>query len=81
MTIPIQLLRLSLTADGLSALSADRRPVPLTLALMFQLAQYDSLRWLAVPVSNNGDPLPDLAGAGRAPSRAPLGAPQAPDAP
>lgn len=32
--------------------------IPLTLALMFLLAQYDSLRWLAILVSNNGDPLP-----------------------
>lgn len=32
--------------------------IPLTLALMFLLAQYDGLRWLAVLVSNNGDPLP-----------------------
>lgn len=52
--------------------------VPLTLALMFQLAQYDSLRWLAVLVSNNGDPLPELAGAVRAsPSCAPRGVPGA----
>ena len=35
--------------------------VPLALALMFQLAQYESLRWLAVLMSNNGHPLPELA--------------------
>lgn len=34
--------------------------VPLALALMFQLAQYESLRWLAVLMSNNGHPLPEL---------------------
>jgi len=38
--------------------------VPLTLALMFFLAQHDGLRWLAVLVSNNGDPLPELRGDG-----------------
>lgn len=37
--------------------------VPLTLTLMFLLAQYENLRWLAVLVSNNGDPLPVLSGA------------------
>ena len=31
--------------------------VPLTLALMFQLAQFDSLRWLAILISNDGRPL------------------------
>lgn len=35
--------------------------VPLALALMFQLAQYESLRWLAILMSNNGHPLPELA--------------------
>lgn len=34
--------------------------VPLALALMFQLAQHESLRWLAVLMSNNGHPLPEL---------------------
>ncbi len=34
--------------------------VPLTLALMFQLAQFDSLRWLAILISNDGRPLPEL---------------------
>lgn len=33
--------------------------VPLTLALMFLLAQYDHLRWMAILVSNNGDPSPE----------------------
>lgn len=33
--------------------------VPLTLALMFQFAQFDSLRWLAILISNDGRPLPE----------------------
>lgn len=32
--------------------------IPLTLALMYGLAQYDDLRWLAVLISHDGDPTP-----------------------
>ena len=32
--------------------------IPLTLALMYALAQYDDLRWLAVLISHDGDPTP-----------------------
>jgi AI-2 transport protein TqsA len=32
--------------------------VPLTLALMYALAQYEDLRWLAVLISHDGDPTP-----------------------
>lgn len=39
--------------------------IPLTLALMYQLAQVESLRWLAIFISNDGQPFPDL-GAGHA---------------
>lgn len=46
--------------------------VPLTLALMFLLAQYDSLRWLAVLVSNNGDPSPASLMRDSTPERRPL---------
>jgi predicted PurR-regulated permease PerM len=34
--------------------------IPLTLALMYQLAQFESLRWLAVFISNDGQPFPDV---------------------
>jgi AI-2 transport protein TqsA len=37
--------------------------IPLTLALMYQLAQFESLRWLAVFISNDGQPFPDRADA------------------
>lgn len=32
--------------------------IPMTLALMYALAQYDDLRWLAVLMSHDGDPTP-----------------------
>ena len=32
--------------------------IPLTLALMYALAQYEDLRWLAVLISHDGDPTP-----------------------
>ncbi|MDR6623925.1 AI-2E family transporter [Caulobacter segnis] len=32
--------------------------IPLTLAVMYALAQYDDLRWLAVLISHDGDPTP-----------------------
>jgi predicted PurR-regulated permease PerM len=32
--------------------------IPLTLAVMYALAQYDELRWLAVLISHDGDPTP-----------------------
>lgn len=32
--------------------------IPLTLALMYALAQYDHLRWLAILISHDGDPTP-----------------------
>jgi predicted PurR-regulated permease PerM len=32
--------------------------IPLTLALMYGLAQYDDLRWVAVLISHDGDPTP-----------------------
>lgn len=32
--------------------------IPLTLALMYALAQYDSVRWIAVLMSNDGSPIP-----------------------
>ena len=35
--------------------------IPLTLALMYQLAQFESLRWVAVFISNDGQPFPDAA--------------------
>jgi AI-2 transport protein TqsA len=34
--------------------------IPLTLALMYQLAQFESLRWLAIFISNDGQPFPDV---------------------
>jgi predicted PurR-regulated permease PerM len=34
--------------------------VPLTLALIYQLAGSKSLRWIAILLSNDGDPLPGL---------------------
>ena len=34
--------------------------IPLTLALMYQFAQYESLRWLAIFISNDGQPFPDV---------------------
>lgn len=36
--------------------------IPLTLALMYGLAQYDDLRWLAVLISHDGDPTPMESG-------------------
>jgi predicted PurR-regulated permease PerM len=33
--------------------------IPLTLALMYQLAQFESLRWLAIFISNDGQPFPE----------------------
>jgi AI-2 transport protein TqsA len=39
--------------------------IPLTLALMYQLAQFESLRWLAIFISNDGQPFPE-AGTGPA---------------
>jgi len=33
--------------------------IPLTLALMLQLAQFESLRWIAVLISNDGHPISD----------------------
>ena len=36
--------------------------IPLTLALMYQLAQFESLRWLAIFISNDGQPFPDVGG-------------------
>lgn len=36
--------------------------VPLTLALMLQLAQFESLRWIAVMISNNGHPIIETSG-------------------
>lgn len=35
--------------------------IPLTLAIMYALAQYDRLRWIAVLISNDGTPLPAAA--------------------
>jgi predicted PurR-regulated permease PerM len=35
--------------------------IPLTLALMYQCSQFESLRWLAVFISNDGQPFPDGA--------------------
>lgn len=32
--------------------------IPLTLALMYSLAQYKSVEWIAILISNDGDPLP-----------------------
>jgi AI-2 transport protein TqsA len=32
--------------------------IPLTLALMYALAQYDRLRWIAILMSNDGSPIP-----------------------
>jgi AI-2 transport protein TqsA len=32
--------------------------IPLTLALMYALAQYKSVEWIAILISNDGDPLP-----------------------
>lgn len=34
--------------------------IPLTLALMYQMAQFESLRWLAIFISNDGQPFPDV---------------------
>jgi AI-2 transport protein TqsA len=36
--------------------------IPLTLALMYQLAQFESLRWLAILISNDGQPFPEAGG-------------------
>jgi predicted PurR-regulated permease PerM len=33
--------------------------VPLTMAAMFQFAQFDSLRWIAILISNDGRPFPE----------------------
>jgi predicted PurR-regulated permease PerM len=32
--------------------------IPLTLALMYALAQYKSVAWIAILISSDGDPLP-----------------------
>ncbi len=34
--------------------------IPLTLALMYVMAQFDSLRWLAIFISNDGQPFPEI---------------------
>src|SRR5690606_37463126 len=36
--------------------------IPLTLTVMYALAQFPSVHWIAVLMSNDGDPLPKLPG-------------------
>ena len=38
--------------------SPDALSIPLTLALMYALAQYKSVAWIAILISSDGDPLP-----------------------
>jgi predicted PurR-regulated permease PerM len=47
--------------------------IPLTLVIMYALAQYKSLEWIAVLISNDGEPLPTEA------SQTPIGPALAPE--
>jgi len=38
--------------------------VPLTMAVMYQLAQFDSLKWAAILISNDGHPFPEAEAEG-----------------